>query len=88
MQREDKSLEKCWDRRDIKVKGEQGVSFEDKDGVLYSYKHLHVNGGSPIRQVIIPTPFRRQLMELAHESQCQKNHWQDPESILLAGYSR
>ena len=68
MQREDKSLEKYWDRRDIKVKGEQGVSFEDKDGVLYSYKHLHVNGGGPIRQVTIPIPFRRQLMELAHES--------------------
>lgn len=68
LQREDKSLEKYWDRRDIKVKGEQGVSFEEKDGVLYSYKHLHVNGGGPIRQVTIPIPFRRQLMELAHES--------------------
>ena len=69
LQREDKSLEKYWDRRDIKVKGEQEVSFEEKDGVLYrSYKHPHVNGGKPIRQVMVPTPLRRQLMEVAHES--------------------
>lgn len=39
-QREDESLEKYRDRRDIKVKGEQEVSFEEKDGVLYrSYRH-------------------------------------------------
>ena len=68
LQREDKSLEKYWDRRDIKVKGEQEVSFEVKDGVLYrSYKHPYVNGGKPIRQVMVPTPLRRQLMEVAHE---------------------
>lgn len=35
MQREDISLEKYWGRRDIKVKGEQDVSFEEKDGVLF-----------------------------------------------------
>jgi len=69
LQLEDKSLEKYWDRRDIKVKGEQEVSFEEKDGVLYrSYKHPHVNGDKPIRQVMVPTPLRGQLMELAPES--------------------
>ena len=69
LQRKDKSLKKYRDRKDIKVKGEQEVSFEEKDGVLYrSYKHPHVNGGKPIRQVMVPTPLRRQLMEIAHES--------------------
>ena len=69
LQREDKSLEKYWNRRDIKVKGEQEVSFEVKDSVLYrSYKHPYVNRGKPIRQVMVPTPLRRQLMEVAHES--------------------
>jgi len=53
LQREDKSLEKYWDRRDIKVKRKHEVSFEEKDGVLYrSYKHPHVNDGKPIRQPI------------------------------------
>ena len=70
LKREDKkSLEKYWDRRDIKVKGEQEVSFEVKDNVLYrSYKHPYVNGGKPIRQVMVPTPWRPHLMEVAHES--------------------
>ena len=69
LQHEDKSLEKYWDQRDIKVKGKQEVSFEEKNGVLYrSYKHPHVNGGKLIRQVMVPAPLRRQLMEVAHES--------------------
>ena len=33
-----------------------------------SYKHPHVNGGKPVRQVMVPMPLRRQLMEVAHES--------------------
>jgi len=36
-------------------------------GLYRSYKHPHVNGGKPIRLVMVPTPLRRQLMELAHE---------------------
>ena len=53
LQRENKSLEKYWHQRDIKVKGKQEVSF---------------NGGKPVRQVMVPMPLRRQLMEVAHES--------------------
>ena len=45
------------------------MSFEKKDSVLYrSYKHPYVNGSKPIRQVMVPMPLQRQLMELAHES--------------------
>ena len=33
-----------------------------------SYKHPYVNGDKPIRQVMVPTPLRSQLMELANES--------------------
>ena len=57
-----KSLGKYWDRRDIKVKGDKEVSFEEKGVVLYrSYKHPHLNGGKPIRQAMVPTPLRRKL---------------------------
>ena len=57
LQREDKGLEKYWGRRDIKVKGKKEVSFEERGGVLYrSYKHRHVNGGKPVRQVMVPKP--------------------------------
>ena len=69
LQCEDKSLEKYWHQRDIKVKGKQEVSFKERGGVLYrSYKHPHVNGGKPVRQVMVPMPLRCQLMEVAHES--------------------
>ena len=55
LQHKGKSLEKYWDQRDIKVKGKQEVNFEE-DGVLYrSYKHPHINGDKPIRQVMVPT---------------------------------
>lgn len=35
LQHKDKSLEKYRDRKDIKVKGEQEVSFKEKDSVLF-----------------------------------------------------
>lgn len=45
------------------------MSFEVIDGVLYrNYKHPYLNGGRLIRQVMVPTPLRRQLMEVARES--------------------
>ena len=34
LQREDKGLERYWDRRDIKVKEKQEVSFEVKNSVF------------------------------------------------------
>ena len=37
--------------------------------MLYrSYRHPHLNGGKAIRQVMVPTPLRRQLIEIAQES--------------------
>ena len=51
------------------MKGKKVVSFEERGGVLYrSYKHRHVNGGKPVRQVMVTKPLRRQLMEVAQES--------------------
>ena len=51
------------------MKGKQKVSFEERGGVLYrNYKHPHVNGGKPVRRVMVLTPLRRQVMEVAHES--------------------
>ena len=43
--------------------------YEIKNGILYRlYIHLRVNGGQPVRQVVVPKPLRRQVMELAHQS--------------------
>ncbi|KAL9963057.1 hypothetical protein ACROYT_G032222 [Oculina patagonica] len=69
LQREDASLKKYWDRDDTRVKGQAEISFERKSGVLYRvYKHPYVNSGKPVRQVLVPTPLRRQIMDVAHGS--------------------
>ena len=69
MQREDESLRKYWDRGDVLVKGQAEISFEEKCGVLYRlYKQPYVNGGKPLKQVMVPEKLRRPIMEVAHGS--------------------
>ena len=69
MQHEDESLRKYWDRGDVLVKGQAEISFEEKRGVLYRlYKHPYVNGGKPLKQVMVPEKLRRPIMEVAHGS--------------------
>ncbi|XP_073233658.1 uncharacterized protein [Porites lutea] len=69
MQREDESLRKYWDRGDVLVKGQAEITFEEKCGVLYRlYKHPYVNGGKPLKQVMVPEKLRRPIMEVAHGS--------------------
>ena len=69
MQREDESLRKYWDQDGALVKGQAEISFEEKSGVLYRlYKHPYVNGGKPLKQVMVPEKLRRPIMEVAHGS--------------------
>ena len=69
MQREDESLRKYWDRDGVLVKGQAEISFEEKSGVLHRmYKHPYVNGGKPLKQVMVPEKLRRPIMEVAHGS--------------------
>ena len=69
MQREDESLRKYWDRDGVLVKGQAEISFEEKSGVLYRlYKHPYVNGGKPLKRVMVPEKLRRPIMEVAHGS--------------------
>ena len=59
MQRDDESLQKYWEQDDVVVRGQAGNSFEVKRGVLYRvYKHPYVNGGKPLRQVIVTVQLR------------------------------
>ena len=68
-QRDDKSLQKYWEKDDVVVRGQAENSFEVKGGVLYRvYKHPYVNGGKPLKQVMVPVPLRNRIMELAHGS--------------------
>ena len=69
MQSEDESLQKYWDRGDVLVKGQAVISFEVKSGILYRiYKHPFVNGGKPVKQVMVPKQLRPRIMEVAHGS--------------------
>ena len=69
MQSEDESLQKYWDRGDVLVKGQAEISFEVKSGILYRiYKHPFVNGGKPVKQVMVPKQLRPRIMEVAHGS--------------------
>ena len=69
MQREDESLHKYWDRDGVLVKGQAEISCEEKSGVLYHlYKHPYVNGGKPLKQVMVPEKLRRPIMKVAHGS--------------------
>lgn len=69
MQRDDKSLQKYWEKDDVVVRGQAENSFEVKGGVLYRvYKHPYVNGGKPLKQVMVPEQLRNRIMELAHGS--------------------
>ena len=51
------------------MKGEAEISFEVKSGILYrTYKHPFVNGGKPVKQVMVPKRLRPRIMEVAHGS--------------------
>ena len=57
------------EKDDVVVRGQAENSFEVKGGVLYCvYKHPYVNGGKPLKQVMVPVQLRNQTMELAHRS--------------------
>ena len=54
---------------DVVVRGQAETSFEVKGVVLYRvYKHPYVNGGKPLKQVMVPEQLRNRIMELAHGS--------------------
>ena len=71
LQNQDRTLEKYRHLAEAIYKSDDqnGPKYEIKDGILYRLCiHPRVNGGQPVRQVIVPDPLRRQVMELAHQS--------------------
>ena len=51
------------------MKGQAEISFEVKRGILYRiYKHSFVNGGQPLKQVMVPVLLRPRIIEVAHGS--------------------
>ena len=69
LQRGDDTIKKYRQFTEPKTKGQQVVTYEMKNDILYrSYAHPRVNGGVPVKQVVVPRPLCRKVMELAHDS--------------------
>jgi len=69
MKCDDESLQKYSEKDDVVLKGQAENSFEVKGGVRYCvYKHLNVNRGKSLKQVMVPAQLRNRIMELAHGS--------------------
>ena len=51
------------------MKGQAEISFVVKSGILYRiYKHSFVNGGKPVKQVMVAKQLRPRIIEVAHGS--------------------
>ena len=71
LQNQDRILEKYRHLAEAICKSDDQNSpkYEIKDGILYRlYIHPKMNGGQPVKQVMVPDPLRRQVIELAHQS--------------------
>jgi len=72
-QKEDSSLEKLWElateSRQLYTRGQHGYKYEIKDNVLYRvYAQPRGDSAVMVRQIVVPTKYRGQVMSLAHES--------------------
>ena len=69
LQKEDQTLAKYYEKKDVLVKGKSKSWFTVVDGVLYRYyKRIDGNGGRTWQQVMLPTKLRSAVMKVAHES--------------------
>ena len=69
MQTNDKYLERFYHANYYRKKGNQTTRFYTDKNVLYrEYINPKVNWGRPVVQVVVPTPLRAQVMQLAHSS--------------------
>ena len=51
------------------MKGQAEISYEVKSGILYRiYKHPFVNGGKPVKQLMVPVQLRPRIVQVAHGS--------------------
>ena len=72
-QKDDESLSKLWayaqDGKHFKTKGGNTFWYETKRHVLYRIFELKAGSSARIqKQIVVPTQYRKRVMELAHES--------------------
>ena len=69
LQKQDESLKRLWDKKDVKIAGESKSWFWVENDILRrSYSNPKVNCGNPVQQVVVPSELRGKVMALAHDS--------------------
>lgn len=67
LQKEDNSIQRLYSAKEPKKKGNQTTRFFTEGEVLFrEYVNPMVNQGQPVIQVVVPTPLRKEVMQLAH----------------------
>ena len=72
-QRKDTSLGKLWDLAQrgeiLKTRGKQNYRYEVRNGILYrNYEQTRGSNSVEMKQIVVPTDYRNQVMKLAHEA--------------------
>ena len=72
-QREDSSLGKLWDLAQsgekLKTKGNQIYRYKVRNSILYRvYEQTRGSTACEVKQIVVPTKYRKQVMTLAHEA--------------------
>ena len=72
-QREDSCLGKLWDLAQsgekLKTKGNQIYRYEVRNSILYRvYEQTRGSTACEVKQIVVPTKYRKQVMKLAHEA--------------------
>lgn len=66
-QKEDDTLKRFYDADEVRKKGSQVTKFyTDKDVLYREYVNPKTNLGQPVVQVVVPTPLRAQVIQMAH----------------------
>ena len=69
LQRQDESLKRLWDKKEVKTVGESKSWFWVENDILRrSFSNPKVNCGNPVQQVVVPSGLRNKVMALAHDS--------------------
>ncbi|XP_025116167.1 uncharacterized protein LOC112577326 [Pomacea canaliculata] len=69
MQRDDPTLDQCRKQVAKYTEDDEKIRFEEKGGVLYRiFRQRNFHNGQPVRQVLVPAPLRRSVMDVAHSS--------------------
>jgi hypothetical protein len=90
MQNEEQAFKKFKEAKDIHtIKGENTTWYEEKSGILYRlFQNAKLNQEKPVRQVIVPTKLRKQVMRKLLEGMSDLDNYIDDCLVHTATWER